>query len=140
MREWTAALAAWWDRQPEMIAHNGLGLVQRAKTMLLTGDWSRALEEARESGERFTAGALNRLARGRAFYCQGEVHRLRGDFEAAEEAYRSASQFSCEPQPGLALMRLAQQKADAAATAIRRVVGERTPLARAPMLPAYVTS
>lgn len=140
VREWTAALTAWCDRQPEMIAHNGLCLVHRAETMLLTGDWSRALEEARESGERFTAGALNRLARGRAFYCQGEVHRLRGDFEAAEEAYRSASQFSCEPQPGLALMRMAQQKADAAATAIRRVVGERTvPLARAPMLPVYVS-
>jgi DNA-binding NarL/FixJ family response regulator len=141
VREWTAALTVWCDRQPEMIAHNGLCLVHRAETMLLTGDWSRALTEAREAAERFTDGALNRLARGRAFYCQGEVHRLRGDFQAAEEAYRSASQCNCEPQPGLTLMRLAQHKLEAAATAIRRVVGERTvPLARAPMLPVYVSA
>ena len=140
VREWTIALTAWCERQPEMIAHNGLCLVHRAEMRLLSGDWARALAEATSSAEQFSQGMLNRLARGRAFYCQGEVHRLRGDFQAAEEAYRAASQFSYEPQPGLALMRLAQQKSDAAATAIRRVVGERTvPLARAPMLPAYVS-
>jgi DNA-binding NarL/FixJ family response regulator len=140
VREWTMALTAWCDRQPEMIAHNGLCLVHRAEMRLLTGDWVRALAEAATSAGQFSQGMLNRLARGRAFYCQGEVHRLRGDFQAAEEAYRSASQFSYEPQPGLALMRVAQEKSDAAATAIRRVVGERTvPLARAPMLPAYVS-
>jgi tetratricopeptide (TPR) repeat protein len=140
VREWTMALTAWCDRQPEMIAHNGLCLVHRAEMRLLSGDWARALAEATASAEQFSQGMLNRLARGRAFYCQGEVHRLRGDFHAAEEAYRSASQFSYEPQPGLALMRLAQQKSDAAATAIRRVVGERTvAFARAPMLPAYVS-
>ncbi len=139
VREWTAALAAWCDRQPEMIAHNGLCLVHRAEAMLLSGDWPRALAEARRACEEFGDGMLNRLTRGRAFYCQGEVHRLLGDFQAAEDAYRSAAQFSFEPQPGLALMRLAQQNPDAAATSIRRVVGERTvPLARAPMLPAYV--
>ena len=74
-----------------MVAHNGLCLVHRAEIMLLGGDWETALIEARRSAERFTRGALNQLACGSAFYCQGEVHRLRGDFDAAEEAYRQAS-------------------------------------------------
>jgi tetratricopeptide (TPR) repeat protein len=122
-----------------MVAHNGLCLVHRAEIMLLEGAWDAALGEARRSAERFSQGALNQLARGAAFYCQGETHRLRGDFAAAEEAYRQASQHRREPQPGLALMRLAQNKGDAAAAAIRRVVGETTaPLARAAILPAYV--
>ena len=122
-----------------MVAHNGLCLVHRAEIMLLGGDWESALEEARRSAERFTRGALNQLACGRAFYCQGEAHRLRGEFEAAEEAYRQASLHGREPQPGLALMRLAQGKAESAAAAIRRFVGETTvPLRRAGILPAYV--
>ena len=139
VQEWTRALTKWCERQPEMVAHNGLCLVHRAEIMLLGGDWETALIEARRSVERFTRGALNQLACGNAFYCQGEAHRLRGDFEAAEEAYRQASLNGCEPQPGLALMRLAQGKAEAAAAAIRRFVGETTvPLRRAGVLPAYV--
>ena len=50
---------------------------------------------------------MNRAATGQALYQQGELHRLRGDSEAAEAAYREASQFGREPQPGLALLRLA---------------------------------
>jgi DNA-binding CsgD family transcriptional regulator len=139
VREWTRALTAWCARQPDMIAHNGLCLVHRAEIMLLGGEWEMALSDARRSADRFTRGALNQLARGGAFYCQGEAHRLRGDFEAAETAYREASVYGHEPQPGLALMRLAQGKPEAAAAAIRRIAGETTvPLRRAGILPAYV--
>lgn len=139
VREWTRALTAWCERQPQMVAHNGLCLVHRAEIMLLGGDWDGALTEARRCLERFTSGALNQLARGNAFYCQGEAHRLRGEFEHAEEAYRQASLYGCEPQPGLALVRLAQGREESAAAAVRRVVGETTvPSRRAGILPAYV--
>jgi DNA-binding NarL/FixJ family response regulator len=122
-----------------MVAHNGLCLVHVAQIQLLRGDWEAALAGARQCVERFTRGALNRLAVGEAFYCQGEAQRLRGDFAAAEEAYRQASHHGREAQPGLALLRLSQGKGDAAAAAIRRVIGETTaPLARARILPAYV--
>ena len=57
----------------------------------------------------------------------------------AEEAYRLASRYGWEPQPGLALLRLAQGNHDAAAAAIRRVVDETAPpLKRVRLLPAYV--
>ncbi len=138
-REWTAALTRWCEQQSDMVAHNGLCLVHRSEIMALGGAWQDALEEARQVGERFTQGVLNQRALGHAVYQQGEVHRLRGELDGAEEAYRKASRLGREPQPGLALARLAQGKGDAAAAAIRRAVGETTePLKRAALLPAYV--
>lgn len=138
-REWTAALTRWCDEQPEMIAHKGLCLVHRAELMTLAGAWEEARDEVSRVGQLFTDGALNRIAQGGAAYCEGEVHRLRGEFEAAEAAYRRASDLGREPQPGLALLRLAQGSQEAAGAAIRRAVTETVrPLERAALLPAYV--
>jgi DNA-binding CsgD family transcriptional regulator len=137
--EWTDALTRWCESQPEMVAHNGLCLVHRAEIMQLRGAWTDALQEASRAADRFTQGVLNQLACGAALYRQGEIHRLRGKLAAAEEAYREASRCGHEPQPGLALVRLAQGEVDAAAAAIRRAAGEATkPLKRARLLPAYV--
>jgi ATP/maltotriose-dependent transcriptional regulator MalT len=78
-------------------------------------------------------------AKGAAAYQRAEVHRLRGELDAAEEAYRQASQLGAEPQPGLALLRLAQGEAEAAAQAIRRALASTgDPLARTRYLPAMV--
>ena len=137
-REWTAALTRWCERQPEMVAHTGLCLLHRAEIMELGGAWQDALEEARRATERFAQGS-NQTAVGQGHYRQGEVHRLRGELTAAEQAYREASRCGWEPQPGLALLRLAQGNTDAAAAAIRRVSGEtEDPLKLARLLPAYV--
>ena len=138
-RVWTQALTRWCAGQPEMVAHNGLCLVHRAEMMQLQGAWADALGEAQLASERFTGGVLNQLACGKAFYRQAEVHRLRGEVSAAEQAYREASRCGSESQPGLALLRLAQGKADPAVAAIRRAVSEATaPMPRAALLPAYI--
>jgi DNA-binding CsgD family transcriptional regulator len=138
-REWTEALRRWCDAQPEMVAHNGLCLVHRAEIMQFRGAWEDAMQEARRAAERFTRGVLNQLACGKAHYREGEIHRLRGESDAAGNAYREASRCGFEPLPGLALLRVAQGNGDAAAAAIRRAVGETMqPLKRAALLPAYV--
>jgi DNA-binding CsgD family transcriptional regulator len=137
-QEWTVALTRWCEEQPAMVAFSGRCLVHRAEIMELHGAWREALEEARRAHQRCVQGK-NQSAAAQAFYRQAEVHRLQGRFSAAEEAYRDASRCGCEPQPGLALLRLAQGNDDAAAAAIRRAVGETTePLKRARLLPAYV--
>ena len=139
VREWAHALTRWCDRQPQMVAHNGLCLVHLAQILLLTGDWEKACADAGRTAEHYTRGVLNQLAVGEAHYCQGEAHRLRGDFAAAEEAFGRASLNGREAQPGLALLRLSQGKHEAAAAAIRRVISETTaPLSRARILPVYV--
>jgi ATP/maltotriose-dependent transcriptional regulator MalT len=136
-QEWTTALTRWCQEQPDMVAFSGQCLVHRAEIMELHGAWWEALEEARLARQRCERGK-NKSAAAKAIYLQGEVHRLQGEFAAAEEAYRVASHRGCEPQPGLALLRLAEGNGDAAAAAIRRVVGETNePLKRARLLPAY---
>jgi ATP/maltotriose-dependent transcriptional regulator MalT len=135
-REWTDALTLWVERQPGMVAHTGVCLVHRAEIMQLQGAWPAALLEAERVGAQ---GVLNQRASGRALTVRGDLHRLRGDFDAAEDAYRVATKRGNEPQPGLALLRLEQGNADVAIASIRRVVGEvGEPLMRAALLPAYV--
>ena len=61
---------------------------------------------------------------GWSWYQQADLHRLHGALTEAEAAYQQASHWGHEPQPGLALLRLAQGKGDAAMAAIRRVMDE----------------
>jgi DNA-binding CsgD family transcriptional regulator len=137
-QEWTAALAAWCREQPDMVAFTGRCLVHRTEILRLRGAWLEALEEARRAVERCLE-AQNRRAAGQAAYLQGDLHRLRGSFAAAELAYRDASGNGHEPQPGLALLRLAQGNPEAASAAIQRALGEtRDRQARAALLPAIV--
>jgi DNA-binding CsgD family transcriptional regulator len=137
-REWTTALTRWCERQPDLLAFTGRCLVHRAQLMQLQGAWPDALEEAQRAGRRFDE-AMNQAAAAKACYLQGEVYRLRGEFAQAERAYRQASGLGLEPQPGWALLRLAQGEAVAAAAAIRRTLGETADrLRRAGLLPAAV--
>jgi ATP/maltotriose-dependent transcriptional regulator MalT len=136
--EWTNALTRWCEQQPQLVAFTGRCLAHRAGIMQLHGEWQDALAEARLARERCEQ-AMNRAAAGQAWYQQGELHRLQGNVAAAEDAFREANRCGREPQPGLALLRLAQGDAEAAAAAIRRVLGETAaPWARTRFLPPYV--
>ena len=137
-QEWTAVLTEWCEGQPDVVAFTGRCLVHRAEILQLRGAWPDALEEARRARQRFIeAENLRRV--GLAFYREAELQRLLGDFEAAERAYREASHHGWDPQPGLAQLRLAQGRVDAATASIQRVLAETTELLkRAGLLPARV--
>jgi DNA-binding CsgD family transcriptional regulator/tetratricopeptide (TPR) repeat protein len=138
VRDWTAAWARWCERHPDMVAFTSIGLRHGSEIMYLGGTWPAVLQETQRFDRRCTSTTSCRTAAA-AFYQQAEAHRLCGDFESAEEAYRSASQWGWDPQPGLALLRVAQGRIDVASAAIRRALGAVTDrLDRMRLLPAYI--
>ena len=137
-REWTAVLAEWCERQPQLVTFHGDCRVHRAEILELQGAWPEAIAEARRAAQIFTHEPTSPAA-GLAHYQQGEILRQRGELAAAEAAYREANRHGRSPQPGLALLRLAQGKTEDAAAAIRQAVAAAVdPLARTRHLPAAV--
>lgn len=134
--EWTEVANRWCDRL-DVSGFPGICRIHRAEMMRLRGDWSdaeaqavTACEELHDFERHITAGG---------YYEIGEIRRRRGDFSGAEEAYGTANELGRDPQPGLALLRLAQGKVDAAAAGVKRALEEvQDPLTRLRILPGQV--
>jgi class 3 adenylate cyclase len=134
--EWTEAASRWCE-QEDMNGFPGACRIHRAEIMRLRGDWPQAektalaaCEELREFDRFVTAGG---------YYEIGEIRRRRGDFAAADEAFRTANELGRSPQPGLALLQLAEGKAESAVAGITRALAEvHKPLLRVRVLPAAV--
>jgi DNA-binding CsgD family transcriptional regulator len=135
--EWTTSLSEWCASQPDLVRYRGECLIHRAEIRQLRGAWMDAEHDAQQACALLSSQA--RPAVGAALYRLGEIHRLRGELQKAEEAYRQANQSGRKPQPGLALLRLAQGRVDVAASSIRSALAEsdqrRT---RARLLPVVV--
>ncbi len=137
-QEWTAALNDWCATQPDLVPYRGQCLVYRAELMQFHGRWSDAMDEAQRARERLSQPP-GQPAVGMALFRLAELHRLRGEFGKAKEAYREANQWGRNPQPGLALLRLAEGEVGAAESAIRHVVDEaQDRVTRSKVLSAYV--
>jgi ATP/maltotriose-dependent transcriptional regulator MalT len=136
--EWTEALNRWCDSQPDAIPYRGQCLTHRAELTRLSGDWAAAESELERAREWFDQKPTQ-SGIGAAWYQLGEIHRVRGAFDAAADAFREASRAGHDPQPGLALLRLAQGRASIARASIRRAVDEAHLWSvRCRLLPAFV--
>jgi DNA-binding CsgD family transcriptional regulator len=135
-QEWTIALDRWCGARPDMVMFSGQCQSHRAELYCLHGAWSDALVAAR------AAQALNHRgdwgAAFGAWYYQGEVQRLRGEVDEAEVSYRRAGEAGWPPQPGLALLRLAQGRVRDARSLIHDVVDGVDQATRRQLLPAVV--
>lgn len=135
---WTSALTAWCEQQPGLVSFTGQCAVHRGQIMRVRGAFEEALTEFDLAMRRYRdADALT--AAGLAMGERGDVLRIRGDLTGAATAYDTAVTFGYEPQPGLALLWLAQGRTGAAVAAVHRLLGEAGgPVHRSRLLPAAV--
>lgn len=137
-REWTVALTRWVEAQPDLVPFRGNCLVHRCELLRLEGSWQEALGAAHDACDQLS-GPVTWDTLGSAYYQLAELQRLRGDLAASEESYHRANEAGHSPEPGIALLRLAQGRADAAVAMLRRALDESDdPTTRARLLPAQV--
>jgi class 3 adenylate cyclase len=134
--EWTEVANRWCDRL-DVSGFPGVCRIHRAEIMRLRGEWPEAEAQALAACEEIHD--FDRSVTAGGFYEIGEIRRRRGDFTGAEEAYATANELGRTPEPGHALLRLAEGKVDAAVAGIGRALAEiHEPLVRLRGLPAQV--
>jgi class 3 adenylate cyclase len=131
------AAKRWCDRQ-QITGFPGMCRVRRAEIIRLSGDWELAESEARRATDELRGFALDYAGEG--YYQIGEIRLRLGDFGAAEAAFNEAHELGRDPEPGLAMLRLAQGRPDAALDLLTEALSDPTitPLGRARLLPARV--
>jgi class 3 adenylate cyclase len=135
--EWTEATTRWCERQ-SVTGFPGICRVNRAEVIERRGSWAQAEQEARKACDELQRFQISDIA-ALGFYAIGDIRLRMGDLPAAEDAFRRAHELGTVPEPGLALVRLAQGDAAAAAVSLKRALAnehERSPRAR--LLPAEV--
>jgi DNA-binding NarL/FixJ family response regulator len=133
--EWTEATGQW-ARQHPFAIFPGICRVHRAAALEWRGELARAeLEAVQACSELLGLHVPNAAA---AFSEVGDIRRRLGDLEGAEEAFHKAEELCGQPSAGLALLRLAQERFDAATAIITRALNQEpwNQLARARLLPA----
>ena len=135
--QWTEASTRWCERQ-SIAGFPGICRVHRAEIMRLRGSWLEAEQEARRALSELENFNLDYAAAG--FYEVGEVRLRMGDLNGAEDAFRQAHELGHEPQPGLALLRLAEGNSDVAFSSLKRALEDPMlgGLQRARLLPGMV--
>ena len=134
--EWTEAANRFCDRL-DVTGFPGACRIHRAEVLRLRGDWPAAEAQAVAACEELYDFDHQITAFG--YYEIGEIRRRRGDLPGAEEAYRTSNELGRDPQPGLALLRLAEGKVDAAVAALASSLRQiEDPLTRLRRLPAQV--
>lgn len=136
--EWTEAARAWCASLPVITPFHGTCRVHRGEILCLRGAWDEAEAEIRTAGDELAVFKPRSAAE--AFVALGELCRRRGDYTGAEDAFRRAHGLGGDPQPGLALVRLAQGHAAAASTALGGALSDTStpPMNRAQLLAAQV--
>jgi tetratricopeptide (TPR) repeat protein len=117
--EWTEAMERWRPAGAIGSIH-GRCRVHRAEILRLRGSCDEAEQEALLACEELRPYLRREL--GWPLCELGRIRMLKGDVEGAEEAFLAAQDAGWDPQPGLALVRLARGDVAVAAASIREAL------------------
>lgn len=110
--------------------------IHKAGILRRRGAWGEAEAEVTRGCAEYSANAIHV---GLGQYELGEIRLRRGDMDGAEAAFARAHELGRVPQPGLALLRLAQGRVESAAGLIEQALAdEPLDVARAELLAARV--
>ncbi len=123
--EWSEAAKRWCEREAST-GFPGLCRIYHGEIVRRRGAWRQAEQEVRLACDELQTFGIRAWA-GAGAYELGEICRLRGDLEGAERAYREAMDCGCDPQPGLALLRLEQGDVGVAAAMVARALADCEP-------------
>jgi DNA-binding CsgD family transcriptional regulator len=136
-RAWTDATERWCDQFSNAAMFTGICRVHRAQLLHLDGDWDRAEARAAQACRDLADMNVEVVAAGQ--YEIGELRRVRGDHAGAAQAFTRAHDLGRDPQPGWALLLLAQGDAAAARASLdAALTATGQPLARVPLLTALL--
>lgn len=144
--QWTESMERWRHGQPVGSVH-GRCRVHRAEILRLRGSLAEAEEEALQACEELRPYLRREF--GWPLTELGRIRLRKDDVEGAEAAFVGAHEAAWDPQPGLALVQLAQGDAPLASASIRDALGRpgnvpskevppASELRRAPLLEAQV--
>ncbi|HEY5578558.1 MAG TPA: adenylate/guanylate cyclase domain-containing protein [Acidimicrobiia bacterium] len=134
--EWDEAARRWCERVGNDSGFPGICRVHRAGIMRHRGRWHEAEREA----ERAVGELSDFLDIAGIGFCEiGEIRLRTGDLEGAEAAFRQANELGHPPEPGLALLHLANGDVEGARQLIGGALadGSLMDLERAKLLPAW---
>jgi DNA-binding NarL/FixJ family response regulator len=115
--EWTDLAVRWCEQRGQDSWYPGLCRLHQCEVRSWRGEWAVAEAQAIRAAEELAPFGDYLVAEGQ--YVAGEIRRRKGEFGAAEEAFRQAHRLGRDPQPGLALLHLARGDADQAASELR---------------------
>ena len=135
--EWTDVANRWCERE-SVGSFPGRCRAHRAHILRLRGAWAEAEQDVRRACVELEHFAPANAAG--AFYELGEIRLRMGDLATAEEAFRQAHEMGHTPQPGLAIIKLAQGDLDAASSMVKGALADESldRLARDRLLPTRV--
>lgn len=132
MRTWLRTTEKWCTQFSDAVMFVGVCRMHRVQLLVLDCAWDDAALEAERV--RHELAEMNAAAVAEAHYQLGDMHRLRGALDAAGPEYDAARALGREPQPGEALLRLAEGRPDAAWSGIATALEAGFPPARRPCL------
>jgi ATP/maltotriose-dependent transcriptional regulator MalT len=135
--EWSDAAMTWCASLQPDAPFTSMCRVNKAEVARLRGSWPEAEREAARASTELEA--IEPGVAASAYVQLGEIRRRTGDLAGAESAFARAHALGGDPQPGFALLRLAQGKGEVAMAALRAALTtEHHPARRARLLAAQV--